>query len=206
MLRRFLFGVGIGALALALLVGGRQFVWPQAEPPPTGAACPFTLSGAGPAERHEAAGWEIFVSDPEGDGPQVEAKAGSYDMAGRDVPACVLEVVRPPSAPYREVDWRIGYRVPLDGERHGQPVRFTASLAAEPAMTFGAASLYINDHAALSHAAILELTEIAKPFSIDADPSPSTNEIEVWFRLTIHAPISTAGKIYLVDPRLEFAP
>lgn len=206
MLKRFLLGMALAVAAIAVVLGGRQLlVAPVAEPPQAGAGCPLAMRDQGLADgAREDGDWQIFVSDPVGEGPRVKVESGTFAVEGRSLPACVLAVTALPTAPYTEVDWRIGRRIALTSGRPRGRVEFAAWLASVPTVEFGAASLYIYDHATVREVSIERLGEVPRRFSVSVAPSPSTDSVEIWLRLTIHAPISTTGKVYLVDPTLTF--
>ncbi|MFC3230489.1 hypothetical protein ACFOGJ_24790 [Marinibaculum pumilum] len=205
MLRVTLATIAAVVLGFALFLGGSVLLREEQAAIQTAASCPLTIrhpQEPGAASRQVQ--WRAFISDPEGEGPRIAFEAGTYEVSGQRLPACLLRVEKLPEAPFRQVDWRLGHSVALPAGTAGGTVEFSAQLAAVPKMTFGGASLYAFDNVTVVDSPVKTLDPEPVRHAVTLRTAASTNAVELWLRLTIHAPISPEGTVYLIAPTLTF--
>ena len=182
--------------------------------------CPLTLVANGtridPAPGPDMEGltppqmrWSLVRSNGDGAAPEVTVRTVNVAAPdGRQVPACILEVTAIPKPPFREMDWRIGYRLDLSrlpAEPGGKAV-FRALVQPDRPVTLGGGNAYLYDGTAVVGQSLENPSASWLPIEVTADLAPDTGFIELWYRLAYQGAISEPATITIADPRLEFQP
>lgn len=150
--------------------------------------------------------WEISRTIAGGREPDIRAGASTDVTTPEGGDTCLLDIRKPPTAPFEGIDWRIGHSLFEATDLRGKMVTARMFLRADRPITFEAASFYGYDGFGVGAVAIQSLGTEWQEFSFAKPINTEAQVLELWLRLTIHGAISTGGKIYFGGAELVAEP